>query len=147
MTGKEYRLLSEAEWEYAARAGSQERWLSGDEAFQLGRGNYAWFSLNSKGMTWPVGTMKPNAFGLYDMHGNVWQWVEDCWHFGYQNAPTNGIAWTADCKGQDRRVLRRRLLGQRSRPTPLGQPSRARLWHPGQRCRLPCREDTYPKAL
>src|SRR5207249_7461576 len=75
-TGKPYRLLTEAEWEYAARAGNPGRYSFGDNETQLGE--YAWFSNNSDSKTQPVGTKKPNAFGLYDMHGNVWQWVEDC---------------------------------------------------------------------
>jgi formylglycine-generating enzyme required for sulfatase activity len=71
MTGKDYRLLSEAEWEYAARAGNQGRWSFGDDEAQLG--DYAWFSKNADRKTHPVAKKKPNAFGLYDMHGNVAQ--------------------------------------------------------------------------
>jgi formylglycine-generating enzyme required for sulfatase activity len=101
-TGKPYRLLSEAEWEYAARAGNPGRYSFGDDETQLGE--YAWFSNNSDSKTQPVGTKKPNAFGLYDMHGNVWQWVEDCYEESYAGAPTDGSAVTPDvCT---RRVLR-----------------------------------------
>ncbi len=101
-TGKPYRLLTEAEWEYAARAGNPGPYSFGDDETQLGE--YAWFSKNSDGKTQPVGTKKPNAFGLYDMYGNVWQWVEDCYEDSYSGAPTDGSAVTSkDCS---RRVLR-----------------------------------------
>jgi formylglycine-generating enzyme required for sulfatase activity len=97
MTGKEYRLLSEAEWEYAARAGTTSIYPWGDE---FGKGNA---NCNGCGGEWEktsrVGSFKPNAFGLYDMHGNVWQWVEDCYHESYQGAPTDGSAWIKDCWG------------------------------------------------
>ena len=99
LTGKPYRLLSEAEWEYAARAGTQTAYSWGDE---IGKGNA---NCNGCGSQWdgrqtaPVGSFAPNAFGLYDMHGNVWEWVEDCYHDNYDGAPTDGSAWTAvgDC--------------------------------------------------
>jgi formylglycine-generating enzyme required for sulfatase activity/class 3 adenylate cyclase len=101
-TGKPYRLLTEAEWEYAARAGSPRRYFFGDEETQLGE--YAWFSKNSDSKTQPVGTRKPNAFGLYDIYGNVWQWVEDCYEESYSGAPTDGSAATSTACS--RRVLR-----------------------------------------
>jgi formylglycine-generating enzyme required for sulfatase activity len=91
MTGKAYRLLSEAEWEYSARAGNQGRWSFGDDQAQLG--DYAWFSSNSGRKTQPVAKKKPNAFGLYDMIGNVWQWVEDPYHRNYDGAPSDGAVW------------------------------------------------------
>jgi formylglycine-generating enzyme required for sulfatase activity len=91
ITGKHYRLLSEAEWEYAARAGSRTRYFFGDDEAELDQ--YAWYSRNSDGKTQPVGQKKPNAFGLYDMHGNAWQWVEDVYHQGYDGAPNDGSAW------------------------------------------------------
>ena len=96
MTGKPYRLLSEAEYEYAARAGTTTTYSFGDDSAMLGE--YAWFLDNSGHRAHPVGEKKPNAFGLYDMHGNVEQWVEDCWHESYYGAPRDGSAWTSgDC--------------------------------------------------
>jgi formylglycine-generating enzyme required for sulfatase activity len=104
MTGRPYRLLTEAEWEYAARAGSTTAYFWGE---QIGKGNA---NCNDCGSQWdsrqasPVGSFKPNAFGLYDMAGNVWQWVQDCNHDNYNGAPTDGSAWTiGDC---GRRVVR-----------------------------------------
>jgi len=98
MTGRTYRLLTEAEWEYAARAGSTMAYFWGDE---VGDRNA---NCNGCGSQWdnretsPVGSFKPNSFGLYDMVGNVSQWVEDCWHIDYSGAPNDGSAWTTgDC--------------------------------------------------
>src|SRR6266540_4782835 len=102
LTGQSYRLLTEAEWEYAARAGSAGPYSFEGDASVLGE--YAWYSENSGSRTHPVGEKRPNAFGLYDMHGNVWEWVEDCYHDRYNGAPTDGAAWTeGDCS---RRVVR-----------------------------------------
>jgi len=125
LTGRGYRMLSEAEWEYAARgetaANSYKRYWFGDDEKDL--------CLNANGADqttresiqeaagWtvapcndlyayssPVGSFTPNGFGLYDMHGNAWQWTEDCYHETYAGAPVDGSAWvTGDCS---RRVLR-----------------------------------------
>jgi formylglycine-generating enzyme required for sulfatase activity len=102
LSGKPYRLLSEEEWEYVARAKTLTPYFFGDDPAELG--DYAWYAANSDFMTQPVGGKKPNPFGLYDMVGNVWEWVEDCQHPSYAGAPTDGSAWLAgNC---DRRVHR-----------------------------------------
>jgi formylglycine-generating enzyme required for sulfatase activity len=103
-TGKTYRLLTEAEWEYAARAGSGTEFTWGDEiGTNLANCDGCGSQWDEK-QTAPVGSFKPNVFGLYDMHGNVEEWVEDCWNENYQGAPTDGSAWTTgDCS---KRVLR-----------------------------------------
>lgn len=93
-TGKTYRLPSEAEWEYAARAGSTSRYSWGDE---VGSNNAACrgcgSSWDDKGAA-PVGSFAANAFGLHDMHGNRWEWTEDCAQDDYVGAPVDGRAWT-----------------------------------------------------
>jgi formylglycine-generating enzyme required for sulfatase activity len=103
-TGQRYRLLSEAEWEYVARAGTTS-------AFHFGRtistnksnydGNYV-YSGGPKGVyrekSMPVGSFPANSFGLHDVHGNIWEWTEDCFHDSYNGAPTDGRAWTSGGK-------------------------------------------------
>ena len=121
-TGKGYRLLSESEWEYVARGGTQTPWYwGGSEVGQCQHGNGADEALKRRfGETFtmstfkeplascddghahgtsPGGTYKTNGIGLYDVIGNVWEWVEDCWHNGYKGAPSDGSAWITggDC--------------------------------------------------
>jgi formylglycine-generating enzyme required for sulfatase activity len=94
----EYRLPTEAEWEYACRAGT-----TGDYAGDVDK--MAWHAHNSGNQSHPVGKQQPNAFGLYDMHGNVREWCEDWYHGNYVGAPTDGSAWLSGGE-QEYRVLR-----------------------------------------
>jgi formylglycine-generating enzyme required for sulfatase activity len=109
-TGQVYRLPSEAEWEYAARAGSADRFFFGNSVSNLckyGNGvdassDFKWQNKKCKdgygSGTAPVGNFLPNEFGLYDTIGNVWEWLEDCWNDNYFNAPEDGSSWdTGDC--------------------------------------------------
>jgi formylglycine-generating enzyme required for sulfatase activity len=117
-TGKSYQLLTEAQWEYAVRAGTTTRYFFGDQekdfcrygngADQTARskidGAQAWITVpSSDGHAYaaPVGSFAPNGFGLYDVHGNAWQWLEDCWHENYQAVPSDGSAWlSGNCDGR-----------------------------------------------
>ncbi len=87
-TGKRYGLPSEAQWEYACRSGTTAPFHFG-ETISTDLANYA----GNRGETTPVGTFSPNAFGLYDMHGNVWEWCADPWHNSYEGAPIDGSVW------------------------------------------------------
>lgn len=117
-TGKPYRLLTEAEWEYAARAGTTGPWFWGDNLdAACGYANVPDLTLlavlpgarvakcrDGYWHTAPVGIYQPNAFGLHDVLGNVWEWTEDCWNRNYDGAPADGSAWTIGECG--RRVVR-----------------------------------------
>ena len=116
-TGEEYRLLSEAEWEYVARAGTQtaRHWGAGLAEQCVYANGYdrigqqrisretrpSWEAVpcsDGHAVTAPVGSFRPNAFGLYDVLGNVWEWTEDCWNGSYAGAPADGNPWiTGDC--------------------------------------------------
>ncbi|NET52334.1 MAG: formylglycine-generating enzyme family protein [Merismopedia sp. SIO2A8] len=120
-TGRGYRLPSEAEWEYACRAGTKTPFHYG-ETLTDKLANYrasVTYASESAGeyreKTTPVGSFPPNAFGLYDMHGNVWEWCGDDWHSNYNGAPTDGSAWIrgrglwgwiTDTSGNDSKMLR-----------------------------------------
>jgi formylglycine-generating enzyme required for sulfatase activity len=113
-TGKSYRLPSEAEWEYACRSGTTSPFHFGEtitDKLANYNANYTFADEpkgNSRNETTPVGTFSPNAFGLYDMHGNLWEWCGDNWHGNYQGVPTYGSAW-ADKNSQkmnDNHMLR-----------------------------------------
>ena len=129
MTGKPYRLLSEPEFEYAARAGTKTAYSWGDE---IGKndGSGAWANCVYCGSQWdamrpsPVGSFTANRFGLYDMHGNIWQWIEDCYHEDYQGAPQDGSPWVEGA-GCNQRVVR----GGSFNVTPPNLRSANRGWH------------------
>ncbi len=138
-TGGRYRLPSEAEWEYAARAGSSSRYHFGDDESQLCRyGNMADTTRLPNGDVWTekadcsdgavystaVGRYRANAFGLYDMHGNVWEWVEDCYG-DYAGAPTDGSARTTGCDSTMYAVFR----GGSWYNGPQSLRSASRNWH------------------
>ena len=103
-TGEDYRLLSESEWEYVARAGTSTRYWWGSD---IGRGRA---NCDGCGSQWdaestaPVGSFSANAFGLHDVHGNVWEWTGDCWNESYEGAPGDGRAWGGgECSRRVRR--------------------------------------------
>jgi formylglycine-generating enzyme required for sulfatase activity len=110
-TGARYSLPSETQWEYAARARTNTRWSFGDKPASAGM--HAWYGGNSGRMLKPVGTRQPNAFGLHDMHGSVWEWAQDCyetwglydhWDPRYGKAPLDEKAWEPERCNQ--RVMR-----------------------------------------
>jgi formylglycine-generating enzyme required for sulfatase activity len=106
VTERPYRLLTDAEFEYAARGGTQTVYPWGDE---LGKNNANCYDCGSEWsnrQTAPVGSFAANGFGLHDMVGNVFEWVEDCEHPNYEGAPNDGSAWTTGCTSERRRVVR-----------------------------------------
>ena len=120
VTGKDYHLLSEAEWEYVARAGGVLPGTSWGD--YLGKNNA---NCDGCGSPWdlqqtaPAGSFKPNAFGLYDVHGNVWEWVEDTWHENYDGAPAYVIS-VAPGERPELPDYSRRCVAQRELPRPRG---------------------------
>ena len=134
-TGKSYRLPSEAEWEYACRAGTTTRYAFGD-AITPKDANY---SESKLGKTTEVGAYPPNAWGLHDMHGNVWEWVEDVYHDSYQGAPTDGSAWI-DGEGENSsrvRVFRGGSWYRNPRVLRSALRDRDRSRHPQRLSRVP----------
>jgi len=103
-SGLDYRLPSESEWEYATRAGTMGRFNTGD-CITTDQANFNGLAPAQdcpggidRAETSPVASFAPNAFGLYDTHGNVWEWVQDCWNESYTGAPSDGSAWMmGDC--------------------------------------------------
>jgi formylglycine-generating enzyme required for sulfatase activity len=95
LTGKNYRLPSEAEWEYACRAGTTTNYSFGDT---LPENQANFYLMGRENVLMPVGQFPPNAFGLYDMHGNVWEWCQDNYQNNYNGAPTDGSAWLGNSK-------------------------------------------------
>lgn len=113
-TNSNYRLPTEAEWEYAARAGTKTPFSTGncisDQQANSEANTFIDGGCNQKGenrkKVLPVASFPPNPFGLYDMHGNVWEWVEDCWHQDYDDAPTDGSAWLGTAGNCQYHVMR-----------------------------------------
>lgn len=111
-TDRRYRLPSEAEWEYAARAGTTTPYHTG-ESISTSQANFNGVEIGerSRGKSLPVGSFPPNAFGLHDVHGNANEWVQDCWNASYEGAPADGAAWEAGACAK--RILRGCSYGDR----------------------------------
>jgi formylglycine-generating enzyme required for sulfatase activity len=113
--GYHYRLPTEAEWEYAARAGTTTAFAFGDSLSSEQanfNGNHPYFDKDKgrpRAAATPVGSLQPNAWGLYDMHGNVYEWCDDSYHDSYEGAPTDGSAWISG--GSDQKVIRSGAYG------------------------------------
>jgi len=121
VAGGTVTLPSESQWEYAARAVTTTRFSFGDSnnsptgCSSCDLDSYAWWCGNSGSTTHPVGGKLPNAFGLFDVHGNVWEWCEDDWHGDYTGAPTDGTPWVDSPRGSSR-VIRGGYWGLNARP-------------------------------
>ena len=130
VSGQMFKLPTEAQWEYACRAGTTTEYYFGDD--QAGLDDYAWTTNNAGGTTHPVGQKKPNAWGLYDMHGNIWQWCSD-WYGNYPEGEAS------DPRGPDKgqaRVLRGAVVERPSTGLPFRQPRRQPL-RPVRQRRVP----------
>ena len=121
------RLPTEAEWEYACRAGTTTSYYSGDQEADLDK--VGWYRKNSGMKLHTVGEKDPNGFGLYDMHGDIFEWVEDDWHDGYEDAPVDGSAWMDTSRG-DGRVTRGGSWGNDAR---FCRSASRSFWWPGNR--------------
>jgi formylglycine-generating enzyme required for sulfatase activity len=147
-TGKIYRLLSEAEREYVTRAGTTTPfWWGASISTQQANynGNYAYGAEAtgvSRRQTVPVDSFQPNPWGLYQVHGNVWEWTEDCWHDDYTGAPSDGSAWTSG--GCSDRVIRGGAWYFYPCAPPRGLPALELHRQPGKRRWVPSREGAYP---
>ena len=144
-TGERYRLPSEAEWEYAARAGTSTAYSWGNE---IGRNRANCYGCGSRWdgrQTAPVGSLSPNGWGLHDMHGNVWEWVQDCWNESYRGAPT-GRFWVGERELFPARFARR-LLDQRPQVPALREPPLVHHLETGQQHRVPRGPDRYSLNL
>ena len=113
-TGKQYRLPSESEWEYAARAGTETPFSTGN-CIDISQANFEGNAFKIAGCNQegenikqavPVASYPANAFGLHDMHGNMWEWVADCWHRDYEGAPSDGSPWFGKESECERHVMR-----------------------------------------
>ncbi len=125
-TGKTFRLPSEAEWEFACRAGTTTRFYWGDDLGYSDIGDYAWYQVNSGNQTHDAGGKTPNNFGLYDMSGNVGEWCQDWYYSNYAGAPTDGSAWEA--------------------PTDVYRVVRGGGWHGYGYCRSAARSNGIPSV-
>lgn len=150
-TGKPYRLPSEAEWEYAARAGTVTPFSTGP-CINTGQANYNgdYNQCGAKtgvylGKTQPVGSYPANPWGLYDMHGNVWEWVADCWNDSYAGAPTDESAWQREnCARRAARGPRWWCLESQPEVPAFRQPRLARHRQPPQQPWFPRGQDDWP---
>ena len=116
ITGKTYRLPTETEWEYACRAGTTTRYYFGDDTNQFQLGDYAWYDGNSNNTTHPVGEKLPNAWEIYDMHGNVWEWCMDLWDKRlsfHEKRVLRGGSWNNDLRYCRSAYCNRDLPGNR----------------------------------
>lgn len=104
LSGRNFRLPTETEWEYLCRAGSMTEFFFGDDEKKLPE--YAWFESNSREKTHPVGLKKPNNWGIYDIVGNVWEWCEDVWKSDYADFPADASANLQNIEKQHRRSTR-----------------------------------------